>query len=284
MPAAQRNVEEIRAGVDWLSATVPITERARGWWATRCKNAIYGIAAEGFQLKERVMLGYRGFSAGNNFIGEREDGFFLQLTGSHAGDYFMALYEPFVRVSRLDIQVTVRFAKMPTNIARKGFHDAIRKNNTLPEARRRKIYVVLGSDGGDTLYVGSPSSEQRGRLYNKEKQSEDPSYSRMWRYECMFRNDAAKAIASEVFKGGTAFATIIQQLVSDWYDRRGISVKPITSIVVPVLPIIRTLPSDVESRLEWVRKQVAPAMRFLIEAGFRSELDELLNLPPVEEV
>src|SRR3982750_3078630 len=160
--------EEIRSGIDWLSITLTKDKPNASWWHHCLFMHITGLRTLGYDLKERSMLGYQGWACGNCFIGEREDDYFCQMTGYHANEAFELAYRDDAHVSRIDVQVTVKYAVMDYNVAREAYDASMASNELLPSKRRRKIYIICGSDGGDTLYVGAASSETRVRLYNKE--------------------------------------------------------------------------------------------------------------------
>lgn len=265
-------IESIQSGIDWLSVTVPLDAPNAHRWKNRCTLVIGRIAKQGYTLDTRKMQGYEGISAGNCFIGERPDGMLCQLTGSHANDYFSEVFNPYGRCPRLDIQFTVKFDEMPSNIAKKGYRDAIRANDHLPKSRRRKTHIIIGSDGGDTLYIGSPSSEQRGRLYNKAVQSELPEYTRSWRYEVVFRNDLAYNCAKSLAQDGGERSEHILAMVCAWYETRGLACGIYYRGAPIALPLQRALPTDVETKLNWLATQVAPTIRYLCTLGFRDTL------------
>jgi len=181
-----------------------------------------------------------------------------------------------MHISRVDLQVSVKFDVMPPSIAKKGYKDANHSNNDLPPSRRRKIHIIIGSDGGDTLYVGSPSSEQRGRLYNKEVQSQDPLYERTWRYEVVYKNAYATDVCDKVYKRGDDPAAYISALVALWYEARGVEAPWVFNNLIASLPLIKTLPSDVEASLKWLAEQVAPTIRRLCEQGYRDTILAML--------
>jgi len=271
-------VEAVRAGVDWLTLTLPKSAvRAELWYLT-CLSALHLVETEGNRPRDRKLLGYYGRSVGGCFVGEREQDYMAQFSSHHADTVFLNIYRNDAHVSRIDVRVDVTYPVMPLDTARKGYRDAVRASEQLPLSRRRRIYLLLGSDGGDTLYMGSPKSEQRGRLYNKEIQSEDPSFTRTWRYECVFRNDAAGRAAEILFSRGESYPRAAHAIVASWYDDRSVSVRGWRASEAIPIQLARTLPSDVESRLKWVRTQVAPALRFLEEAGFSNELIEALGI------
>jgi len=51
--------------------------------------------------------------------------------------------------------------------------------------------------------------------------------------------------------------------------------------ILEPLPLVRTLPTDVETKLRWLDEQVKPTIRYLCGLGFRDTL--LVKLFPSEE-
>lgn len=271
-------VEQVTAGIDWLTMTVASTVDAEMAWYMKGLHLLSEISDQGYEHKPRAMLGYYGYSCGNCFVGERVGSIMMQFTGHHADTAFHKVYRPDAHISRIDLQVTVKYIDMPKDTARKAYNDADAVNRKLPVHRRRKLYIIMGSDGGDTLYIGSPKSEQRGRLYNKEVQSEVPDFIRTWRYELVLRNDYATAIASNLGRADFNPTTGIAGIVSKWYSDRGILCAHFFSGEAEILPIMRTLPTDIESKLRWIATQVRPTVKLLIERGLTDELSEALGL------
>lgn len=275
-------IEAVRAGIDWITLTLPRSAARADLWYHTCLAALHLVETEGNKPKERTMLGYAGRGVGGCFVGRRDSDYIAQFSSHHADTVFSNIYRADAHVSRIDVRADVTYPVMPQDIARKGYRDAIRTNNELPSPRRRKLYLLMGSDGGDTLYMGSPKSESRGRLYNKEVQSEDVSFVRTWRYECVFRNDRAVRTAEILFSRGENYSRAALAIVATWYRDRGVSTAGWGGGETIPIKLARTLPSDVDTRLNWLRSQVAPALRYLEEAGFTNELIEALGIMKVE--
>lgn len=271
-------IEKITAGVDWLSLSMPNTASTYHEWRYKCTLALGSIAKDGYVVEPRKLLGYDGVSVGNCFLGENEGGSFAQFSGEKANDVFSEVYDANCKVSRLDVQLTVKYDEMPPNVAKGAYRDAIRANEGLPMGRRRKIYIIVGSDGGDTAYIGSPSSEQRGRIYNKEAQSELVAYTRCWRYEIVLRNQLSTDAARYCPNSPTERTDWAISLACEWFRRRGIVISGVQSGMTVALPLERTRPTDVERKLEWLRTQVAPTVRYLRSLGFESIIREALEL------
>lgn len=276
-------IERVTSGIDWISCTLGKEDYYYHQWRTNAYIALASVADEGYQLKPRRLLGYEGHSAGNCFVGENEYGSFAQFTGEKADRVFDRIYYPGAHISRLDLQVTVKRDKMDIAEGRRSYREAMRANALLPDGRRRKLWFIEGSDGGYTAYVGSASSEERARIYNKEVQSEDIEYNRCWRYEVMLRNDASTRTGRQIATNDVQRTDFIVSLVSTWLHKRGISIRGLAHSPISPIPIERTLPTDVETKLRWLKEQVAPTIRYLTELGMRELVLDTLGLSDVQE-
>lgn len=271
-------IEGVTAGIDWLTATLPVDAHMSAEWYGRCLKYLQYVAKQGYEMKERSLLGYQGMSCGNCFVGFREADYMCQWTGFHADEGFDAVYRADMHISRIDVQVTVKLEPMDMKIARKGYADAKLANEALPSTRRRKLFIIIGSDGGDTFYLGSPSSDQRGRIYNKEVQSEDPLYSKCWRYEVVFRNNHATSISSLIHTTGSTKAQICANICAAWFKARGVQTEWLEDEDALPLPLVRTLPTDIERKMHWLSTQVRPTVELLCKLGFRDMIMAELGL------
>lgn len=275
-------IEEVRAGIDWLTATLPVEAKDYQVWLRMAQIAISQLESEGYRQQPRTMLGYYGVSVGNCFIGERDDRAMLQISGEKAGRFFQGLRRDDLHISRIDLQVTVKFDIMPPDIAKGAYQDAINHSQGVSILGRRKSHLITGSDGGDTAYIGSFSSEQFARIYNKEVQSEDLDYTRCWRYEIVLRNDLARQCGRNVPNGASDVESFILAFVSQWFAQRGVSIPFLGSQYLVVLPLKQTRPTDIEAKLTWLRTQVRPTIRYLRDAGYGVLLSEALGLPELD--
>jgi hypothetical protein len=265
--ALSDNVEAVYAGADWISCSLPVEADSFWEWVNYCRVIVEEIAKEGEKLEARSLNGYRGLAAGGSFYGVRGDGAYFQLSSHRADRYLSGLYRAALHISRLDVQVTVRYRVMPENMGpalRKSASDA---NAALAKSRQRRIWCMEGNDGGYTLYIGSPSSDQRCRIYNKAVQSEDPAYVRCWRYEVVFRNQYATAITEQLLLAGEDRARHCGHIVAEWLLLRGIAPPWNPLLHGHPLPLFNEVPSTAEKKLTWLKDQVQPALRWLVENG-----------------
>ena len=271
-------IEVITSGLDWITLTLPTGAVMDQQFLERSLRCLDAVVADGHELQYCDLLGYSGVRSGGCFVGSRTDTHMVQFSGAYANQFFKEVYRYDAHVSRVDVQTTVKFTEMPKDVAKQVYRDSIDENNTIPVGRRRKIWLIVGSDGGDTCYVGSASSDARGRVYNKEVQSEDPLYTKCWRFEVMLRNGQATTFCRDYEKITTARPTFCANFVGFWYERRGASVPWLVDAgFTPVAPV-RTLPTDDERKLNWLAHQVRPTVQYLLTRHDRDAILSLLGL------
>ncbi len=266
--------QTVFCGVDWISATLGRNEVEDQTWLADCNHALYGIQALGNTIKRRSMLGFDGWESGGCFVGSNEERHYAQFAGKYANDAYFFVDHPKAHISRIDLQITVQY---DTELQKEGKYQyarAIYHNKALPEHRRRKVYLLAGSDGGDTVYIGAPSSDLRGRIYNKEKQSGEKAYERSWRYEVVYRNDYADSVFRQVVAAHPEIGGLVIAAVVNWYGERGVSILDVRADGRNTSAPPKAARTDVERKLRWIRNQVVPTIRKLAEMGYAEELME----------
>lgn len=271
-------IERVTSGIDWVTATLPESAFMDNEWVHNCLICIDKVVDEGYQLEYSGLNGYKGVKAGGCFVGSREDGHMAQFSGRFADLYFDTVMRPDAHISRLDIQTTVKFKTMPKRVAKEAYRDAIAENQTISVTRRRKIYIIVGSDGGDTCYVCSASSSQRGRIYNKEVQSEDIMYVRSWRYEVVLRNEEATRLARSLSDKPTGRTQFCADWCAIWFEKRGIKAPWTFDAEIVVIPPVKTRPSQIEAKLNWLSHQVRPTIGYLLTIIDKGAILDLLGL------
>lgn len=268
-------VEAITSGIDWLSMTLTEDKSNYAQWRQDAHLALYRIAQEGYEIKQRALLGYVGVSVGNCFVGHKEGETLAQFTGHHADVVYDELMHPDAHYSRIDLQITVKYEEMPTMLGRKEYKRAKRYNDSLPKHKRRRIDFFIGGNGGDTCYIGAPSSDQRGRIYNKEIQSEDVEFVRTWRYEAMLRNDICATWLNASYPSDMPKEYRVLAFVTRWFSERGVDISSLSDHTVDFGAIRKTQPSDAERKLLWLAIQVVPTVNWLADMGYEYDLREL---------
>lgn len=269
-------VEAVTAGVDWISATLGREEIGNQSWMYDALHALELIAMAGNVYKRRSMLGFDGWESAGCFVGSNDKLHYAQFAGHWANDAYLYLEHPKVHISRIDLQTTIKYSEELLKEGRFQYARAIAHNKVLPTHRQRRIHLFAGSDGGDTIYVGSPSSEQRGRLYNKSKQSGEQAYERSWRYEVVYRNNYAAVVYRTVLAAVLPHSDIIVQTVIEFYRERGINILGMDDWRGNPIEPPKATPSDAGRKLAWIKDQVVPTIRKLAEMGYAGELMEVI--------
>lgn len=269
-------VETTYVGVDWLSATLGREEVDDQVWLADCLHALYGIQMLGNTIKRRSLLGFDGWESGGCFVGSNEERHYAQFAGKYAHDAYHFVEHPKVHISRIDLQITVQYDIELIKEGRFQYARSIHHNKSLPEHRQRKIHLYAGSDGADTVYLGAPSSDVRGRIYNKAKQSNEQAYERSWRYEVVYRNEHASRVFRGLLDQYTAPTDFILSQVAYWYSERGVVILGMGDSIGNALAPPKSPTSDVDRKLRWIRNQVVPTIRKLAELGYAEELMEVI--------
>lgn len=271
-------IEAIYAGVDWISASLPSDAPGLEGWELACIHALKQVELGGERVEARTLNGYSGWYAGGCFCGSREGGSYVQLAGHWADSLFDAVSRDDLHISRLDMQATVKYRVYAPGVGKAVYQKSFDANEAIISSRRRKMWYIEGNDGGYTAYLGAPSAEQRGRVYNKAVQSSKPEYDRCWRWEVMGRNEHAMAWYRAVSRETEGRAMLCARMVASWYALRGAQPEWTAFIPLIALPLIKEVPSDADKKLRWLREQVRPAITWLLAAGFTSEVYEALGM------
>jgi len=269
------NIEAVNATIDWLTMTFTSDNELSMITRLNAHNLLVDIANEGYVLKQGGLMGYRGSTCDGSFVGTLDDRTLCVFTGARAHRAFLELYHPSFNVSRIDPQVTIKYVDMPSNLHIKEYKRANAANDLLPESRRRKIDIIIGNDGGGTLYIGAPSSKQRGLIYNKEVQSKDKAYNGCWRYEARLRDDICDKWLPVLYNSGNPTPDVILAVVAQFFTERGVSNAVFRTAERVSSEPIATIRSDVTKKLQWLQNQVVASVNWLCDEGYEYDVREL---------
>ena len=153
-----------------------------------------------WQLEDGKPMAFRGFRGRNKdgiFIGYRDydDRVLVQGIGSSANRailIFQQRSQDKIRsVARFDAQITFAIDDADRTIM-----------FCSPKKRYKAMRITSVSERGETLYVGSPTSAYRLRVYNKTAQSNlKPQEGEYIRFEIVFRNTLADSAYKAYLEG-----------------------------------------------------------------------------------
>lgn len=259
-------------GVDWITQVYPSAveiERARyrvGLWQLDEQRA-------GNYARPWTVGGICGTQVGGVAFAASAHYGIAQVTGAQADHRWRDLSAIGGHSSRVDVQCTFQLGAGARCPARSGYElEAVAAGRGRRVTRRT---LIVGSDGGATLYVGAPSSEHRLRVYDKGVEAKLEEPGRLYRWEVQLRRLHAEAAVRFLWRAPTAIEGQFS-LLKHHCDRRS---QPLPSVagVTPVAPGLPTR-SDSLASYSWLETAVRPSVQRLLRYYTRSEILEALGL------
>ena len=232
---------------DYLVVTVPLASLDQD-----AANKLAGLTIDG---TFRRLYGYAGFVKDNLFVGDNGTRFLLQATGSRANDAISLIETSWagLSVARIDIQLTVLVVDADAIIA-----------STMPPKPYKAIRITNLGERGSTLYVGSPSSRCRLRLYNKTAESGEERIAGMerLRIELQCRDSYAdRGLINMKANAGDMFFRYYVLKMTDGYITAIIDKAFRHSDLVSMVDTVTAKSED--SRKQWLEHSVLPAIQKL---------------------
>lgn len=228
--------------------------------------------------KEFRWNGYQGVCTPHVQLGVRQDGTILRVSGGMAEAAGCSLPAGGQNITRVDLAFTA-WVDDPT-FAPRGAIEQNARSAALERSRSKpcKVTLIDSGNSGQTLLVGSRTSAQYGRLYDKAAESGDSYYKGAWRWEVEYKTPLAKQVASTL-PVDKARSPAIAALVGSWFTSRGVvcPVTPAGDSCAPRAPR-RACRTD-HQRREWLRTQVRGTVQDLICVFGEWDIYSLLFLP-----
>lgn len=256
------------------------------WRGTR-NLALAGLIAgeeraRGAHTNQWKFLGYRGEQVGRLFVGESDQGQFIQVSGSAAASAAGHIWRmEYDNIPRLDLALTVWADRdcpwLAEEYARqyRELRGYVRQRGRAPTAR-----LVQGWEHGSTLYIGRRGGTYRMlRIYDKWRESErSEDWEYAWRYELELTNAYAVAAYDQIRNASDRGAQIIS-IVLGLLERLGLEA-PELGVGYRISPLsVPRETSDDERRLKWLRESVRPAIDKMMARGImESQILEALGL------
>jgi len=262
LPAIEwKNCPSVSIGVDWITGVSHSSATAEPLiaWSRR----IYGWELKGGGIEKGWGLsGFSGFKVGQLEMGRRNEEFMVRLMSECAQLHWKKIYLHADALTRLDLQISVDIGCDPQPYIWKFFHEA---NSWSKRSRRGpKNDVVLGSDGGATLYCGKRKSNLFGRAYARGPKSKRKEDQNVVRFEVQFNKRLALLVARDLAQAKSA-GDFCRDRVVQFFRNRGVHVDiPFGSSETMVLPRRRT---DLHKRLLWLEQSVRKSCELLAARG-----------------
>jgi DNA relaxase NicK len=270
--------EFVGGGIDYLTIT---TRMGHGLHAARdfaFRMASKEFAANMFGSPWRGS-GYEGFKVGHLMFGERADGCIIRLGSELAAEHFVDAMRVCDNVTRVDLQGTWRVTEKPAVVIRRHYKELKRANAGKKKAPA--VSMLLGHDGGVTVYSGRRSSDVYARIYDKGIQSKQDQWSNCVRYELEVKGRRSMLLSLHLVDQAS-HATVIPNMVLSFLEARGCALKGLQlndrgTMLFNSLPCPRRM-TDCDRSLLWLRKQVRPTVIALLERGLSSLVTDALTI------
>lgn len=284
-PVETNGIVKVESGVDWITLT---GDKQASW------EAVQGMAQT--LWAEQVARGNKAFQTSRHGFalsciagvqyGKGKEGWMIVLSGELAQAYWMPFAAYAKNVSRVDLQTTIYYerdtAGMIEDIHKQAWLDGSKKT-------RNAMSIILNGKKGDTLYYGSRTSSQFGRIYDKWRQQKySPTFKNAVRFEVEFK----KPLSGEAVRWMLEEMPNAEQIsakVLNWFSDRGISAPQICTEANNAIqyPAKET---PIDKKLDWLKKTVRPVYRQLVALGFQIEADgsigvsdDAITIQPIEK-
>lgn len=274
------NTELIESRVDYLTATCLTDSLHEGQSFDRALEFAYDMVEtehrKGNDKKLWKSESFEGFRSGQICVGRNERGLLFRLSGALAAEHWRTVYRDASNVSRIDCAATVRLTDRWRDLSQVHHLEAL--DYQREHSPKLRVTRIDGGKHGNTLNVGSRSSNAYARIYDKSAESGLEQYEDCWRYEL----EAKKAYALQVAmrlgseeRDGLGPAAI----AFGWLHRHGVRPPSIGRLYGITMPV--TAESDDSRRLNWLMSTIKPGVQSLIARG---KLTEVLNALGMSEL
>lgn len=220
--------------------------------------------------------GFKLLNIGNIAFGRRDEEWMIVAWGDATRNTFSRCAPYASNCTRLDLQVTVWYNSYDGLEVRRMWENT---TETKEDGHPVGIVFITSDPGGDSLYIGSRSSSQMGRIYDKWEQSKhDDQYRNCVRFEVEFKKPLSKVVCDLILNEDWGSRQVFEYTLG-WFQKRGIDVSAFGTFSESAIEMPKRATSP-EKQLEWLRKQVRPTYQQLVLSGYEQEVQEALGLSP----
>lgn len=261
------------SGMDWITITT-IEESDTDYLLNQARIVLDTEEALGAIKQPWAAMGYRGHQCGSARLGVRNGReAILIVTGSAA-----KLYGDFVRpygdrITRLDVQVTIRLERPDPKLAEKVYRTLQALKG---QGQYRPAIKYISSDTGSTVYSGSRKSAKLLRLYDKSSDYGEDQLGTCWRYEVQYNRRAAPGAWTKIDSYEAEAAKVAALVYSEFASRK---MQPLFSVVDHISAIeVGRKYTDAQTKLTWLTKCVRPVIIQLCALGYEEGVINSLSL------
>lgn len=249
----------VYAGCDYLRLTSGDTRHYGAWNDFLLPEKLEEEHA-GRRKHQRWVLGYYGDVGEHYFIGRGEQGAMVQLSGYLAHRLFYDVSHVGGKATRIDLQVTQTADETPSAYLRRTFIEA--SAAVKREGRPPLVQETDTNYGAKMVTIGSRQSAVYGRIYDKWKESKDPFYKDMVRWELEIKQPEAPELHQWLMQD-KLLSPHSKHLVENWFNKRGVMTQfQFQEMSEPPERTKRTKTD--ETKAAWIAAQVRPTIGVLV--------------------
>lgn len=183
------------ADLDWITCTASTDGSSEALWAVG-ERVLTENEAEGYQPTRWQAHGYRGWNADGIRLGCRASGTIVSLSGFKCREEWKQALSAAEHCSRLDLAVDVHLDTEVPSLPRDCYESLFHKppGNGRPSQRT----LILNSNGGSTLYIGSRTSDRFARLYDKGIEQQQCAAGKWYRFELEVKGLSSHPLAEQL--------------------------------------------------------------------------------------
>jgi hypothetical protein len=220
--------------------------------------------------------GFKLLNIGSVAYGRRDDEWMVVAWGKATRRIFYRCAPYASNCTRIDLQVTMRYENY-AGVEVQAMWETMKEVRL--EGKPVGVVFITSDPGGDSLYIGSRSSSQMGRIYDKWEQSKhDPEFDRCIRYEVEYKKPLSKVVADLILDEDWGSRQIFENVLG-WFQERGVIVDQFGTFREGAIQTPRETVSP-EKSLAWLERQVKPTYQQLVFRGYEQEAQEALGISP----
>lgn len=265
----------LEAGVDWLTVTCESGD-TQELFDDAGYRLLQWETSTGAKCKPWHMAGFEGLHCGGVAFGKRESVSIMRLSSTLAWSNWRRIHALATNCSRIDLQVTIRSVPDAHSLIIACHEEALA--HVAHYKRPPQIDLRLSNRSSPTVYLNKRSGDRFGRIYDKADESGLDYYKGAVRFEVQFNNDAAWTMSLTLASKDRDPVGVLPYVTRFFHDR---GVFPRWSAAAGLQLSCPRKRSNHDRHLEWISRQVRPAVRDLIASGRVVDVINALGLSEI---
>lgn len=268
--------EWIRPGIDWLTF-ITDDRKSTDSLVSVLTPLAREQAARGEKKRPFRFMGWKGESLGGVRLGIRGDTAVAQLSGELCNDSWTLLRSSPGRVTRLDLQATLKLSTSRTDFARRLLRHSARTRQLPPERRTPTSY----SSATSGLRIGTAGLRTRRsylRVYDKGAEAETHKPGILWRVELEAKRDLAPQLWNRIKSAPDVPQLCYDSCAQSWKQAGLRWPLPKSTKGYAMPPKQKKEPPPAHALGAWLRTSVAPTIPRVLAVYSVADVLDMLGM------